>query len=108
MSPDGRRTLRISEALRSEFGMLLLRDVKDPRLAGLTIAHVEVSADLRRAVVFFSTLRPASDEPEIVCGLQSARGFLRSAATRSLGLRVSPELEFRRAPSEIPDGSEGR
>ncbi len=90
-----RRTDRIDDLLRSELSELLLRKVHDPRIAMVVVSSVEVSADLRHALVRVSVM---GDEPHRLSCLEAlvhAKGFLRSQlAHRLKHLRVTPELEF--------------
>jgi ribosome-binding factor A len=45
-----RRTEQVSELIREELSVLLAREVRDPRVAGIvSVTHVDVSPDLRRA-----------------------------------------------------------
>jgi ribosome-binding factor A len=74
---------------------VLLRDIKDPRVRQgmISITGVETTIDLRQAKVFVSAFDIES-EKELLKGLQSATGHLRSELARSLGLRNTPELIF--------------
>jgi ribosome-binding factor A len=92
-----RRTVRIADQLRLELSDLLRREVHDPRLrqASLVgIMDIDVSPDLRRAVVKVSALGEEQDRLATIAALQHARGFLRSELARRLRLRVTPELHF--------------
>jgi ribosome-binding factor A len=92
-----RRTDRIADQLRLELSDLLRREVHDPRLrqASLVgIMDIDVSPDLRRAVVKVSALGEEQDRLATIAALQHARGFLRSELARRLRLRVTPELHF--------------
>ena len=55
------RVERVSEAIREVVAIAIIRDVADPRIHGVTVLNVEVSADLRQATVFVSSGRQASD-----------------------------------------------
>ncbi len=92
-----RRTDRIADQLRLELSDLVRREVHDPRLrqASLVgIMDIDVSPDLRRAVVKVSALGEEQDRLATIAALQHARGFLRSELARRLRLRVTPELHF--------------
>lgn len=73
----------------------LLRDIKDPRIKQgmLSITAVETTADLRQAKVFLSAF-DVDSEKELLKGLKSASGHLRSELAKSLGLKNTPELSF--------------
>lgn len=90
-----RRTARVGDALRSELAWLLLRRVRDPRVRLASITAVDVSPDLRRAVVRVSVLGEEEARVGAVEALQHARGFLRSElAHRLRDMRAVPELSF--------------
>jgi ribosome-binding factor A len=99
MPGDGRRPERIAEAVHRELSALLYRDLKDPRLRGVTLTQVKVTPDLRNARVYFSHLEGAARGPEAVEGFRRAAGFIRQKVGRGLGLRYAPELDFEYDPS---------
>ena len=99
MPGDGRRLERVAQALHRELSGLLYRDLKDPRLRGVTLTSVTVTPDLRHARIFFSHLQGAARGQEAVEGFRSAAGFIRQKVGRALGLRYSPELDFEYDPS---------
>ncbi len=96
---DGRRPERVAEAVHRELSALLYRDLKDPRLRGVTLTDVKVTPDLRHARVYFSHLEGAARGKEAVGGFRSAAGFIRQKIGRGLGLRYSPDLEFEYDPT---------
>lgn len=90
-----RRTERVNALLRQEISELLLREAKDPRLAGMvTITEVDISADLRTAKVYVSVLGEEKEKEEALRGLASAAGFFRKEMTHRLTMRYIPELTF--------------
>ena len=93
---SSKRTRRVADMIRNEIGLLLLRKVKDPRLTNVSIVGAEVTKDLRRALVFYSVLGDEDKARQAAEGLERARGFIRSHLARELGLRVTPELVFKR------------
>ena len=94
MPGDARRPERVAEAVLRELSTLLYRDLKDPRLAGVTLTEVKVTPDLRHARVYFSHLEGAARAKAAISGFRSASGFIRQKIGRGLGLRYSPELDF--------------
>lgn len=89
-----RRTQRVADVLRGELADLLLRQVHDPRIKLVSVTDVDVSPDLRRALVKVSVLGSDEERAGAVEALQHARGFLRRELARRLRLRVTPELVF--------------
>ena len=55
-STDFKRSDRLSDQIKTELSSILVNQVKDPRLEGLTIIRVELSNDIKKAYVFFSSL----------------------------------------------------
>ncbi|MGH7907607.1 MAG: 30S ribosome-binding factor RbfA [Candidatus Binataceae bacterium] len=94
MNNEGRRPERVAELVLRELSGMLMRDLKDPRLRGVTLTWVKMTDDLRLARVFFSHLDGARQAPEIIAGFASAGGFIRRNIGRALGLRHTPELGF--------------
>jgi ribosome-binding factor A len=94
MAHPFKRADRVSGLIQQELSRLLWREVKDPRLAQVTITAVRLSPDLRHARVLFRALSGPAALPGILEGLESARGFLRGELGRHLRLRYAPELSF--------------
>lgn len=90
-----RRTERVDDLLRRELSDLIQRQVHDPRVRMATIVAVDVSPDLRHAVVKVSALGDDAQREACVEALRHAKGFLRSQlAGRHLRMRNLPELVF--------------
>jgi len=71
---------------------VLLVGVSDPRLGNVTVGGVEVSPDRRVAKAFMIVDDAHADE--VLAGLQSAKGRIRSLLSQELGWRYTPELRF--------------
>jgi len=82
--------------MREVLSELLLKEIKDPRLAGVVISAVELSGDLKLARAYFSVFGDDERERQAADGLQQARGFLRHESGRRMRIHNPPELEFRR------------
>ncbi|OGQ96819.1 MAG: ribosome-binding factor A [Deltaproteobacteria bacterium RIFOXYD12_FULL_57_12] len=96
--PEGgnKRPQRVADAIRQEISLLLVGKINDPRLVPLSITSVEVTRDLRWAKVFYSVFGGEQQARDAAAGLASAKGFIRSHLAGVLGLRVTPDLDFRR------------
>ena len=88
------RTDRVAEEFREILAEELQR-LKDPRIGFVTVTGVDVTPDLRRAVVFYTVLGDEKQERATAAGLRSATPHLRQAVGRQVRLKVAPELEFR-------------
>lgn len=89
-----RRTDRMSDLLRAELSELILRETRDPRIKLVSVTGVEVTSDMRRAIVRVSALGEEEQREAAVEALRHAKGFLRSELARRLSTRTTPELVF--------------
>jgi ribosome-binding factor A len=90
-----KRPKRVADMIKNEVALLLLRKVKDPRLIHVSIVAVEVTRDLRKAIVFYSVLGDEQQVKSAAEGLARAKGFIRSHLARELGMRATPDLVFK-------------
>ena len=88
------RSLRVNEVVHQALADELER-MADPRLELVTITGVEVSPDLRHAIVYYGAL----DQPDAGEALSSAAPRLRSALGRQVRLKYVPALHFREDPA---------
>ncbi len=82
-----RRAARVAERIREEASQIILYELQDPRIRGVTISRVDISGDLRHATVYFSGLGDDAAQRTALRGLDSARGLIQSRLGRSLALR---------------------
>ena len=87
------RLQRVSEELREVLAQEIQR-LKDPRLGFVTVTGVRVTADLRKARVFYTVLGEDRDHRATRAALRSATARLRSAVGKEVRMKVTPELEF--------------
>jgi len=85
-------TRKLGEQAREVVASLLVSEVSDPRVRLVTITGAEVSPDRSVLLVFVSADPERYDE--VLAGLESAKGRLRSMIGHALGWRVTPELKF--------------
>ena len=95
-----RRLERLNGLFREELSDLLLRQVKDPRLAEfVSITRVLVSPDLSHARVFVSVMGSEEEKTSTLEGLTAAANYQRRQLNTRITLRRMPELSFRRDDS---------
>ncbi|MBF0331452.1 MAG: 30S ribosome-binding factor RbfA [Candidatus Omnitrophica bacterium] len=87
---------KINQMCKREISaMILLGEIRDPRIQMVTISYVDVSKDLSWAHVGFSVL---SDKPEdiknVQQGLNSASGAVRRLLAQRITLRHVPQVKF--------------
>ena len=85
-------TRRLVEEAREKIATILMMEISDPRLDLVTVTGCEVSVDRSVCKVWVSADPDSYDE--VLEGLQSAKGRIRSLLGRSLTWRVTPELIF--------------
>ena len=93
------RSARIADRIREELSEMVIRDIQDPRLAGVSFTDATVDAELAFADVYFSAIEGSERAPEILDGLRHAQGFLRSELSRRIVLRHFPRLRFHWDPT---------
>ena len=93
------RAVRIAERIRKELSELLIKEISDPRLQGISITDVEVDRELAYATIYYSSIEGSSRVEEIQAGFEHAQGFLRSELAQRIELRAFPRLRFRFDPT---------
>lgn len=94
MPKEYSRSQRVVEQIRRELAELIRLEVKDPRIGFITLTDVEITPDYAHAKVFFTSMTGADSVPEILEGLNRARGFLRRELGRRVRIHTTPELHF--------------
>jgi len=101
-----KRSVKIGERIREELASLIAREVRDPRVLGVSVTAVVMTDDLQLAKVRVrhalaadeSTAANANAEAQrrksLLVGLDSASGLLRREIGKRLGLRYAPKLVF--------------
>ncbi|MCS6896375.1 MAG: 30S ribosome-binding factor RbfA, partial [Nitrospira sp.] len=64
-----KRAERVADQIRTEVADILMRKIKDPRVRFVTVTGVEMTADLRVAHIFVTTMETGEAEAEIFAGL---------------------------------------
>jgi ribosome-binding factor A len=85
---------RMAGRIRQILSQLLLREVSDPRLQGLTITEVEIDIELTFAKVYVNALGEEYRQAEIMQSLAKAKGFLRRELGKRIRVRQTPDLMF--------------
>lgn len=91
--PQGPRIARVGE----EFREILAEEIpklKDPRIGFVTVTGVKVTADLRRAWVYYTAFGDEKERASTRAGLRSAIPRLRGTIGKQVRLKYLPELEF--------------
>jgi ribosome-binding factor A len=91
---DYQRSDRIADLLVELISELLSREIRDPRVRGVTITGAKLTKDLKLARVYFNLLGGGEERNNVLAGLRSAAGFIRSRVAKELKLRFVPSIEF--------------
>lgn len=94
MNAPGHRAERLADQIRTEVAEMLIGELADPRIGLVTVTHVEVSPDYRRARVWVSVPENEASEEETLAGLTSAAGYIRHEISQRLRIRRAPEVAF--------------
>lgn len=97
--PNPIRMKRISDSIREELARLLIREVSDPRLEGISITDVKVDRELAYAEIYVSALEGQERSEEVLKALRHAGGFLRTLLAQRIDLRSFPRLRFHWDPT---------
>lgn len=93
MNPS-HRTLKVADRIKVVVAQILETKIKDPRLGFVTVTDARVTGDLQMASVFYTVLGDDDARASTAAALESAKGAIRSALGRELGLRITPSIEF--------------
>jgi len=91
---DPARARRLAKRITAIVATELEHQVKDPRLAMVTITAASVTADLRDATIYYTVYGDETDAASSAAALASASGVLRSAVGRQTGVKFTPTLTF--------------
>ena len=102
---DPARARRLAKRIFELVATAIEYEIKDPRLAGVTITDAKVTNDLHDATLYYTVLGKSLDEePDydaVAAGLAKATGVLRTRVGAALGVRFTPTLAFTR--DTVPD-----
>ncbi|MEK6648909.1 MAG: 30S ribosome-binding factor RbfA [Actinomycetota bacterium] len=92
------RSQKVADRIKVVVAQLLEGKIKDPRLGFVTITDTRVTGDLQHASIFYTVLGDDDQRAATAAALESAKGVIRSAVGKDLGVRITPSIQF------FPDG----
>jgi ribosome-binding factor A len=102
---DPARARRLAKRIAVIVASAIEYEIKDPRLAGVTITDAKVTADLHDATLYYTVMgRSLEDQPDYAgaaAALERATGVLRTKVGAGTGVRFTPTLAFVR--DMVPD-----
>ncbi|ACY21402.1 ribosome-binding factor A [Gordonia bronchialis DSM 43247] len=104
---DPARAQRLAKRISSIVATAIAHEIKDPRLAYVTITDAKVTGDLHDATLYYTVMGESLDtEPDFeaaAAGLAKATGVLRSKVGAGTGVRFTPTLRF--VLDTVPDAA---
>ena len=100
---DSARARRLAKRISAIVATELEHQVKDPRLAMITVTAATVTPDLREATVYYTVYGDDEELQSTEAALTSATGVLRSAVGKQTGIKFTPTLAFKL--DRVPDTS---
>jgi len=83
---------RIASVLIRAMSEIIEHEIKDPRLGLVTVTTVDVSSDLKKAIVYFSSL---NDKNVALATLNRAKGYIRTELANRVRIKYIPDIEFK-------------
>lgn len=88
------RSQKVADRIKVVVAELLEGKIKDPRLGFVTITDSRVTGDLQHASVFYTVLGDEEQRAATAAALDSAKGVIRAALGKDLGMRITPSIDF--------------
>ena len=102
---DQARARKLAKRIGAIVATAIDHEIKDPRLAFVTVTDTKVTPDLHDATVYYTvrgeTLDAEPDFQAAALGLEKAKGALRTKVGAGTGVRFTPTLTFR--ADTVPD-----
>jgi ribosome-binding factor A len=104
---DPARARRLAKRISTIVASAIEYEIKDPRLAGVTITDAKVTSDLHDATLYYTVMGATlEDEPDYAgaaAALERAKGVLRTKVGAGTGVRFTPTLTF--VKDTVPDAA---
>ncbi|QNG19161.1 30S ribosome-binding factor RbfA [Rhodococcus triatomae] len=102
---DPARARKLAKRIGTIVATAIDHEIKDPRLAYVTVTDTKVTNDLHDATVYYTVMGADLDTPpdleSAAAGLEKAKGVLRSKVGAGTGVRFTPTLTF--VADTVPD-----
>lgn len=89
------RPERVGEQIHKEVTRLLMYNIKDPRVASVTLTGVQMSRDISSAKIYFTVQGDSAERKEAEKGLKSAAPYIRRELGKIMKLRFVPNVFFK-------------
>jgi len=89
-----KRSQRVRDLLKEEIADIIMHKMKDPRIGFVTVTGVDLTDDLKMAIVYVSVLKEEEKAASLEI-LNAAKSFVRSELSKRVRLRFIPSIDFR-------------
>jgi len=89
------RTRKVAQLLKEEICRIIREEIEDPRIDFVTVTRVEVSKDLKHAVVLISVFGDEKKQSDSIKAINQAKGFVKKIIGDVLLLRFVPDIIFK-------------
>lgn len=85
--------IKYEERVRDEINLALRREFTDPRLANVSVTHVELTQDYSHAKVYWDTFNSAT-RGDAKDAIESTAGKMRRILASKMEVRHTPEIHY--------------
>ena len=88
------RLLRLASRIKFLVSTVIQREIQDPRMGMVTVLEVELTGDLKEAVIRISIFGKPGVQSRTIHALEDARGYIQKEVAKNLKTRNTPRLKF--------------
>lgn len=89
-----RRKERLEKAIEEQVSVILLREIRDPRIGFVTLSKVTCTNDLRHATIYVSFIGKRNKEEESMIGLRAATKRIQGLLATRINMKFAPLIQF--------------
>lgn len=89
------RKKRLESLLKREISLIIMHEIKDPRIHFVTVTNVSLTNDYKMAHIYVSIMGDEKEKEKNLQGLKNASGFIRKLVGESIKIKYNPELIFK-------------
>lgn len=88
------RVDRVADLVRQALANILLLQVRNPYVQGVTVTQVKMSPDLKEARVYYDWIGSADSRQDVEAALSKSSSFIRRSLAKKLAMKQVPQLHF--------------
>ena len=89
------RNRRVAQFIKEELAVLIQREFPLSQYGMITLTNVDLSPDLKNAVIFITAMASNQSQKELVAALNEQAGHFRHEISRIMTSRGVPSLKFK-------------